>query len=321
MLGAGLRREFPGAFAWADGMRRRVPYPTVSRSGVVWGVLAGLGAKALAAAAIGAVASTLVLIMDPRDWRDLRAFEIREGFSAFAGGAIGLAVTFRAGGWRAGTTLIAVLAATAMANDAATAPGRSLFCERSGGMDPAVLRVCAPRNPIDEILARWPLLTGLAAGFVVARRLGSGRSGSNASLEAIGAVALGQTVVFALSTLFFAPGPAGTPETTPLWTRLWTIVSVLTVALALFGGHLLVRRGQKPWPAAAVLGTVFFVAPWLPTLYYSGAALPSDAPAEHYWLRIAPVASAIVFLLASIVTAAFAPPRPPDAGAARRAAR
>lgn len=321
MLGAGLRREFPGAFEWAGGMRRRVPRPTVSRSGLVWGLLAGLGAQGLVGAALGVIASTLQLAVDTSQWAGFRGFELREGLIDIAGGAVGLAVALRAGGWRAGLALITVLAAADLANTAATAPGRAIFCERSGGMDPGGLARCAPRSPIDEVLARWPLLTGLGAGLVVARRPGPGRPGSNASLEAIGAVALGPTVVFALSTLLFAPGPGGTPETAPLWMRLWTIVSVLNLVLALVGGQLLVRRGRKPWPAAAVLGAVFFVAPWLPILSYSGAALPSDAPAEHYWLRIAPVANALAFLLASVVTAAFARPRPPGADAARRATR
>ena len=107
----------------------------------------------------------------------------------------------------------------------------------------------------------------------------------------------------------------------PMWTRLWTIVSVINLAVAVVGGHLLVRRGQKPWPAAAILAGLFFIASWLPTLYYTGAGLPSDAPAEYYWLRLATLASALAFVLASIVTAAFGRRRPPGADATRRAAR
>lgn len=266
--------------------------------------------------ALGLVVSTLLFAIDTSQWYGFRGFALREGLIDIAGGAVGLAVAFRAGGWRAALGLIAFLVAMDLAGAAAAAPGRAVFCERSGGNDP----VCAPRTAIDEMSARWPLVTGLVAGLPLTRALRSGGSGTNAPLEAIGTVALGQAIVFAASTLLFAPGPAGTPDTTTFWMRLWTIASVFNLAFALLGGHLLVRRGQKPWPAAVVVAALFFVSSWLPTLYDAGAA-PNEAVAEYQWLRIASLANALAFVLASVVTAALAPPRPPDADAARRAAR
>lgn len=317
VLGAGLRREFPGAFEWADGMRRRVPSPTVSRSGVVWAVLAGLGAKALAGAAIALLVSTVLLMIDTRDWRGLSPLELREGLARFVSGAVGLAVALRAGGWRAVIALIAALTAADLAHAALAAPGRALFCERAGGSGQP--EVCASRSILEELLARWPLIAGLAGGWLLSKLLRVVRPGSNAAPEAIGAVVAGQGIALAISVPF-TPGPE-TADTMLVWIRLWTVMSLINLIVSLVGGHVLARRGARPWPGALIVAPVFFIAPWLPTLVYAAGKPAPDVPGVYAWIAIAPLAHALAFILASVVTAAFAPPRPPDADAARRAAR
>ena len=317
MLGAGLRREFPGASEWAGRMRHRLPWPAISRSGVVWAVLAALGAKALAGAAVALCVSTVLLVIDTRDWRGFSPVELREGLARFVGGAAGLAVALRAGGWRAVIALIAVLTAADLAHAALAAPSRALFCERAGGSGQP--EICASRSILEELLTRWPLIAGLAGGWLLSKLLRASRPGPNAAPEAVGVVVAGQVIALVISVPF-TPGPA-TADTMLVWMRVWAVMSLINLAVSLVGGHVLTRRGARPWPGAFIVAPVFFIAPWLPTLVYAAGNPPPDVPGVYAWIAIAPLAHALAFILASVVTAAFAPPRPPDAGAARRATR
>ena len=311
VLGAGLRREFPGAFEWIGGMRRRVPPLQLARAGTVWAVLAGLGANQLFMVTFGGLLGIMLsFIALPRDWQSL--FAARGNAIAFIGGALGAAVALRSGGWRALLGFAGTVAAFELVNAMVAAPGQALFCERSGG---APLDLCARRTGLEEILARWPLIAGLAAGPLVARRLRQGRGGSNASLEAVGLVFAGSQAV-RLAAMPFLP-PLGEGVTA----GYVMVTTTLSLAVALLAGHLIVRRGGRPWPTAVLLALLVFAVPWIPSLiFYARYAANGPLP-ESVWLNVIPVAYVSVFVLASIVTAAFAPPRPPDADATRRAAR
>ena len=184
MLGAGLRREFPGASAWIAGVTGRIR-PRVRRSDLLFAVLAGLGASALVSAIFSALGGIAFSIFElPREWRD--PFSVRIAAVTLGATAIGAAVSLRSGGWRALLGLGGVLAAFAVIDTALAAPGLALFCERSGGG--AGIPLCS-RTIVDELASRWSTIVGLAAGLLAARLLIGGTHGSNAGLEAIGIVA------------------------------------------------------------------------------------------------------------------------------------
>jgi len=266
---------------------------------------------ALVVTTITVVVSLTLLVLDPRDWRELP--ELREEAERVIGVAVGVAVALRAGGWRAVVGLVAAVIATDLINVVIAAPTLALFCERSGTAPP--LELCGPRTPFDAVVARWPVIAGFGVGLLLARHLRERRGGSNASFEAIGAMAAGQTFARLFSVPFMpAPDDAETM-------RIWMILSALNFAMALIAGHVLVRRGARPWPAAVSLAALYAIAPFLPSLGYY-MKFPLVIPLGGFaWLTIAPVANALALILASVVTAAFGRPRPPDAGAVHRAAR
>lgn len=293
-------------------MRRRLPWPRVARTGTVWAILAGLGANALVGAVLRGLVGIVLSFTDvPRDWQAFPA--VREGLIIFAGGAVGAAVALRSGGWRALLGFAGTLAAFDVINGAIAAPGLRFFCERGGGA--AQSEFCVDRGLLEQLVTRWPLIVGVATGLLLAQRFRSGRGGTNSPIEAIGVVFIGEEVARV------APAPFLPPPGDALTPAYWVITSALYLAVALVGGHVLVRRGARPWPISLILAVLFFVAPWVPSLV-SYVKYPLGAPpAEYAWLAVSPAGYALAFLLGAILTAAFARPRPPDADAARRGAR
>ena len=320
MLGAGLRREFPGASAWVTRVVSRAPRPGVSRSGSVWAVPAALGAQALIT---GVVTLALVAAFQvwPPVYRETDPMGVivewrwpisAAAVGAFAGMATGAAVALRAGSWRGLVGYGLALVALGLATEAIGWRGRALFCERAGEL--AVLEVCRDRDVLEHALARWPVAAALVTGIVVARLLAVGGEGTNATLEAVGLIALlTAPVQLAIAQLF---GPVGDDAM-----RAFTVSSVVLMAAAALAGSLLVRRGGRVWPAAVAAAIVFFLLPALPGALSYYRSRPDTPPAWGDWLFVAPAGAALAFLLAAVVTAALARSRPPDAGAARRAPR
>ncbi len=301
MLGAGLRREFPGAFEWAGRMRRRLLRPRVARTGMWWAVLAGLGASVLVTGLAGALVSLALSLIDPRTW----PFPPWYGAVRFLGVGAGGALAARIGRWRGLLVYAGAIAALDLAAYAAGAPGRALFCERAG--DP-----CPLPGGVDRLLAYWPLLAGLLIVPAFSRALSIGPGRSNPSLEAAGVFVVAST----LGQLALVPftGPADAAGSFVGWTGL-------SLTAAILSGRLLVRRGAAPWPAGVLLAVLLFVVPWLPSLLRYSEFRRSQASAEVEWLMLSPIAYALAFLVGAIVTAALARSPRPDADAARRARR
>jgi hypothetical protein len=319
VLGAGLRREFPGASAWFAGVASRASRPRVSRAGLVWATLAGLGTQAL----IGVVVGTLVVIAfqlwPPTGSADEVLVNITSvlpfpasAISGFIGTAAGAAVALRSGSWRALVAYTVALVALYLASEAVGWRGRALFCERAGEL--AVLDVCRQRELVDQALARWPIAAAVTAGIAGARLIAVRGQGTNAILEAVGLVAVLTPVARLAAASFFEP-------TGDEAMRGFTAASLVVMAAAALAGHLLIRRGGRPWPGAVAIALVYLALPAAPGIWGYYQARPTAPPAWADWLFVAPFGAALALLLGAIVTAALARSRPPDAGAARHAPR
>jgi len=276
----------------------------------MWAALTGLGAQALLAALLSLLIYIFFSMVQPRG---PLTFSLAAPMR-FLSVAIGAAVALRSGTGRGLLGYLLLLTAIDVVGVAAGAPARALFCERSGG--------CAEASLLDEISRRLPTILGALAGLALVRSLGVARRAANASLESIGSLAL----LFPIAFLLVAP--LGVPEGEPAFRTMLFLVALQVIG-ATIAGLVLVRRGGRPWPGAVIIAFLYFVGPWLPHLANYIQYIQTRPPVElrtDLFLQseavfLGPAAYALAFILASIVTAAFAPPPPPDADATRRAAR
>jgi len=274
----------------------------------MWAALTGLGAQALLAALLSLLIYIFFSMVQPRGSLTFTSLAAPMRFLSVA---IGAAVALRSGTGRGLLGYLLLLTAIEAVGVAAGAPRRALFCERSGG--------CAEASLLDEISRRLPTILGALAGLALVRSLGVARRAANASLESIGSLAL----LFPIAFLLVAP--FGVPMGEPAFRTMLSLIALQVIGAAI-AGLVLVRRGGQPWPDAVIVAFLYFVGPWLPFLAnYIQTRAPVELRADRFLQSEAvffgPAAYALAFILASIVTAAFAPPRPPDADATRRAAR
>lgn len=290
MLGAGLRREFPGAFGWLDRVTGRVPL-LVRRSAPPWAALAGLGVQGLLAVLLGFAFFLVLAAIDGR--ADRSVADLRPAALGVLGALAAAIVAGRAGG-KAGLVLLAaaLIALQASARFGA-AQGLDVFCERSGPEQP----LCADRGLLGEFAAWWPLLAGLAIGAFLMRGSEAPVHGRNPLLEALGVVVAGLAVGQVL-VLPFRP-TAGDPADAAFWTAM----VFLQIAAAVAGGAVLARRGGSVLPVGAVAASVFYLVPVLPLLP-DNLRFPSPGwPIEYALVTFAPAINAIAFVAAAVIAA------------------
>ena len=311
MLGAGLRREFPGASSWIARAARRALPLRVARTSLGWAVLAGFGTQAIVTAVVGSLAAIVFAFVElPRDWRD--PFAVRSAIITLLGAAAGASVARRSGGWPALAGFGVALALFQLVGAAAAEPGRALFCERAGGAPD--LAPCVPRTLQGEVLARWPVIVGIAAALLIARRNAAVARETNGALEAVGALAALEPLTRVALALSLPPGEG-------LSTTHLAALVAMHIVYAMGGGIVLVWRDAFHWRTTAMVAAAYYGLPLVAAAVFFLRYPASAPPREHAWFTAAPAAYAAAFVLAALVTAALARSRPPDAGAARRAPR
>lgn len=273
-----------------------------------WSVAAAVGARAIVLAVAQAAIALVVAVTEPGSSPLLPA----SGAILVTAAACGGAIAWRTGGWRGLSGYLTALVALEVLRSLAAAPARAIFCERSGVP-------CPLPDEVGAIVARWPEAAGAVAGaLLLSRAVATGTGRANGALEAAGVVALTSSLLPLLVFAAVPPDRSGralTPEHAP-----WVALSLVTLVIALACGHLLVRRGARPWPGAVLVATTLFAAGWLPTALLARALPPEPAP-EVDWLLAAPLAYGLALVLGATLTAALARPLPPGGDAARRAAR
>jgi len=158
--------------------------PQLARTSPWWAALGGIGASFLATAVI----FTLLLPATLVDFAPLsreRAFE----WSGLAGSAAAIVVARISGGWRAlaivglwfGAVLVYAISQSIQTYDA---------CLRE---------LCAlgdyPTSHLDAVIRQWPAAAGAVLGLIASARRWSTSTGTNALLEAAGALAISSGVV------------------------------------------------------------------------------------------------------------------------------
>src|SRR5258708_24688731 len=195
MLREGLAAEFPFAKRVLLSMHRA----GLAREDPRWAAVSGFGASWLVGT-VGQAVATLIRVAgfrDPASWTG--------GAFTLIGGALGVAVAFRAGGRRGllwyGAGLIAVAALTF----ATQLPSYLDVCSRQLGL---------PCSPIQLALPHLYTIGGALLGVAALGIVTSGRIGTNPVLSAGGAFALAQSVTFTLwrGTSLYPPHPLGGPR-------------------------------------------------------------------------------------------------------------
>jgi hypothetical protein len=151
---------------------------------VFWAALSGIGASFLATAVI----FTLLLPVTFVEFAPLsreRAFEL----SGLAGGAAAILVARVAGGWRA-VAIVGLCLGAAVCYAIWRSTLAFDFC----------LRARCPMgdyatSQLDAVIRQWPAAAGAALGLLTSLRTWAAREGTNALLEATGALALSTGLV------------------------------------------------------------------------------------------------------------------------------
>ena len=158
--------------------------PRLAQTNPWWAALGGIGASFLATA----VVFTLLLPATLVDFAPLsreRAFEL----SGLAGSAAALVVARIAGGWRA-AAIVGVWLIAAVVYAISQSIQTFEFCLRA---------LCPlgdyPTSHLDAVIRQWPAAAGAALGLIVSARAWSTRTGTNALLEATGALAVSSALV------------------------------------------------------------------------------------------------------------------------------
>lgn len=298
VLGAGLRREFPGASGWLGRMGRRVPL-LVRRSDPPWAALAGLGVQGLVAVLLGFAFFVVVSVAMPRsadesaltDGRLLQAaVALRPAALGIVGTLAAMVIAGRAGGRRALLLLAAALVAFQLIAMFSSAQGLELFC-RNAPEEP----LCAGRGLLRDLAAWWPLLLGVAVGAFLMRDSEAPVLGRNPLLESLGVlVAAG-----ALAQLLVLPFRAPTGD--PADPTYWTAAVFIQAGAAIAGGAVLARRGGAVLPTGAMAASVFYLVPVLPLLPAQLRFPPPGWPIEYALVTFAPAINAIAFVAAGVV--------------------
>lgn len=316
MLGAGLRREFPGVSGWLDRLTGRAPL-LLRRSAAPWAALAGLGVQGMVAVLLGFAFFLVLSAIAPRPTAgsapgDGELVLAAIGMRPAALGVIGTLAATIVAGLAGGRIALVLVAAALIALQASAmfsaAHGLELFCQRSGPDQP----VCAQRGTLAELAAWWPLLVGLLAGSFLIRGSEAPVNGRNPLPESLGIVVAG----LAIGQLLVLPfrqtsGDLADPA-------YWTATVFLQFGAAVAGGYVLAKRGGSVLPAGAVAASVFYLVPVLPLLPQY-LRFPSPGwPIEYALVTFAPAINAIAFVAAGVITGrpdqpiTIPGPRPPE---------
>jgi len=120
-----------------------------------------------------------------------RAFEL----SGLAGSAVGIVVARVAGGWRA-VAIVGVYLTAAISYTISEAIRTFDFCLRA-----LCLSGDYPISHVDAAIRQWPAAAGAVLGLLASSRSWSARTGTNAVLEAAGALALSGGLIAAMNGL------------------------------------------------------------------------------------------------------------------------
>ena len=153
--------------------------PRLAQNSPWWAALGGIGASFLATAVVFSLLLPTTLV----DFAPLsreRAFE----WSGLAGSAAALVVARIAGGWRA-AAIVGVWLVAAVGYAISQSIQAFEFCLR--GLCPLG---DYPTSHLDAVIRQWPSAAGAVLGLLAPARTWSARTGTNALLEAAGALAV-----------------------------------------------------------------------------------------------------------------------------------
>jgi hypothetical protein len=241
----GLRGEFPGATRWVGHLEK----PAISRESVGWALLSALGAAFIVEAIVGVALMPIYPAVFPPtephpEWLTPSLI------ANVAGGFVAAAVALRAGGVAA---LAAYLAYELLILLAAL-PGRTIFCERSGGLAPDLSPAAVCWSPQFLLTERWPMWLAIALGVVAARLLRVRAGEGNWLLRGAGAFAIVASALGSmLGLLVTVTGTGGNPNTLVLS----VLFLVIQIAAGIAAGLLLARLPL----AGAVLVALLIVGP------------------------------------------------------------
>jgi hypothetical protein len=215
----------------------------LARTSPQWAALAGIGASFLATA----VVFTLLLPATLVDFAPLsreRAFE----WSGLAGSAAALVVARIAGGWRAvaivGLWLVAaVVYAISQSIQTYDVCLRALY-----GLGDY------PTSHVDAVIRQWPAAAGALIGLLASARRWSASTGTNALLEAAGALAVSSglvVVVFRFSDLRAGPIAVLGEASAPLFIALF--IGSLAAAALVIGIRSRTPLGSGAWFVAVAI--------------------------------------------------------------------
>jgi hypothetical protein len=158
--------------------------PRVAATSALWAALSGIGASFLATAVIFTLLLPVTLVDFAPPSRE-RAFEL----SGLAGSAAAILVARVAGGWRA-VAIVGLCLSAAVCYAIWRSIQASDFCLRAR---------CPmgdyPTSHLDAVICQWPAAAGAALGLLTSLRTWAAREGTNAVLEATGALALSAGLV------------------------------------------------------------------------------------------------------------------------------
>jgi hypothetical protein len=205
--------------------------PRLAQTSPWWAALGGIGASFLATA----VVFTLLLPTTLVDFAPLsreRAFE----WSGLAGSAAALVAARIAGGWRAAAIVgVWLVAAVGYA-----------ISQSIHTYDACLRQLCGlgdyPTSHLDAAIRQWPAAAGAALGLIASTRTWSTRTGTNALLEAAGALAISSglvAVIFGFTDVRGGPIAVLGEASAPLFIALF--VGCLAAAALVIG-----VRSQTP---------------------------------------------------------------------------
>lgn len=245
--------------------------------------LAALGVQTLVAALITTLYYVALLMFN-------FAVPLRDGITILSYAAA-IALAQASARWRGVAAAMLLFAVLWLEQFALSAPGRELFCDRSGG-SPLQPSVCDTAALAFRQL--WPIGVGVVAGALAARFLRTGPPGRLALPLGIAVYAL----VFPLARLATLPFGGPTPQGPPAAEAISWLIS-LQAAGAFAAGVLVGLLGRRVL-LNALLFVAFFAGPWIPQIRLLGQ-VPRPFILSIDWQTFVPVGYAALALFGMLL--------------------